>query len=157
MRYWLMKTEPNEFSIDDLANRPNQSEPWDGVRNYQARNFMRDDMQIGDQVLFYHSRIDPSVVGMATVSKTSHPDFTAWDKTNKHFDPRSTPEKPLWFMVEVTFQSKFPEPIPLKEIKEIPGLEKMMLIKKGCRLSIQPVTKEEFEIIVAIGDESTPK
>ena len=145
-----MKSEPNAFSITDLQNSPGQTTSWDGVRNYQARNFMRDDMQVGDRVLFYHSGVKPSVVGTASVVKTGYPDPTARDPDSEHFDPKSTPEKPVWFMVDIRFDTKFPEPIPLAELRQVPGLENMMLLKKGMRLSIQPVTPEEFKIILAL-------
>lgn len=148
---WLMKSEPSEFSIMDLKNSPNQTECWDGVRNYQARNFMRDKMRTGDRVLFYHSVLKPSVVGTARVVKTGYPDFTAWDPKSKHFDPKSTPENPIWYMVDICFESQFAEPIPLARLRTVPGLENMMLLLKGMRLSIQPVTAKEFDIIVAMG------
>jgi len=152
VNYWLMKSEPSEFSITDLKNSPNQTEHWDGVRNYQARNFMRDKMRIGDRVLFYHSVVKPSVVGTASVVNTGYPDFTAWDPKNKHFDPKSTPENPIWYMVDIRFESQFAEPISLAKLRTVPGLENMMLLRKGMRLSIQPVTAKEFDIIVAMGN-----
>ena len=147
VNYWLMKSEPDEFSITDLKNKPSQTEHWDGVRNYQARNFMRDKMKINDRVLFYHSGVKPSVVGTARIVKTGYPDFTAWDPKNKHFDPKSTPENPIWYMVDIRFVSQFAEPIPLARLRTVPGLENMMLLRKGMRLSIQPVTAKEFDII----------
>ena len=151
VNYWLMKSEPAEFSIADLKNRPNQTEHWDGVRNYQARNFMRDKMKINDRVLFYHSGVKPSVVGTARIVKTGYPDFTAWDPKNKHYDPKSTPEDPIWYMVDICFESQFAEPIPLARLRTVPGLENMVLLRKGMRLSIQPVTAKEFDIIIEIG------
>jgi len=151
-RMWLMKTEPGEFSIDDLAARPDQTEPWDGVRNYQARNFMRDDMRVGDGVLIYHSRIEPmAVVGTAEVASASYPDATAFDPACKHFDPKSTPEQPRWFLVDVRFVAKFPQPVTLKAIKQTPALADMMLVQKGSRLSIQPVSPEEWGVIISMG------
>ena len=147
---WLMKSEPGEFSIQDLKNRPNQTEPWDGVRNYQARNFMRDDMRIGDRVLFYHSRINPSVVGTARIVKESYPDHTAWDRSSAHFDPKSTPEKPIWCMVDIQFEAEFPRPLPLPELRSIPELKDMVLLKKGNRLSIFPVTASEFKTVLSL-------
>ena len=153
VNYWLMKSEPAEFSIADLKNRPNQTEHWDGVRNYQARNFMRDKMKINDRVLFYHSGVKPSVVGTARIVKTGYPDFTAWDPKNKHYDPKSTPEDPIWYMVDICFESQFAEPIPLARLRTVPGLENMVLLRKGMRLSIQPVTPEEFDIIVEMGNQ----
>ena len=149
---WLMKSEPGDFSITDLKNRPDQTENWDGVRNYQARNFMRDKMRIKDRVLFYHSVVKPAVVGTARIVKAGYPDFTAWDPKSKHFDPKSTPENPIWYMVDICFESQFAEPIPLAKIRTVPGLENMLLLRKGMRLSIQPVTPKEFNIIVAMGN-----
>jgi predicted RNA-binding protein with PUA-like domain len=148
--YWLMKSEPGEFSITDLKNSPGRTASWDGVRNYQARNFMRDQMQIGDRVLFYHSGANRSIVGVAEVVKTGYPDHTAWDRQSKHFDPRSTPQKPLWYMVDIRFQEEFPQPIALARLKTVTGLENMMLLRKGIRLSIQPVTAQEFKIILSL-------
>lgn len=151
MRYWLMKTEPGCFSIDDLAAAPGRTSPWDGVRNFQARNFMRDDMSVGDPILFYHSVTNPAVVGGARVARESYPDHTSWDPQDRHFDPRSTPEKPLWFMVDVQFVEKFPHPVPLGSLRGVPGLEGMELLKKGSRLSVMPVSEEEFGIVVSLG------
>ncbi len=151
-RYWLMKSEPGCFSIDDLRNAPNSTSPWDGVRNYQARNFMRDDMRKGDKVLFYHSVTNPSVVGVAEVARESYPDDTAWDPENNHFDPKSTPESPRWFMVDVRFVRKFDQPIPLAQLKGIPELAGMELIKKGSRLSVMPVSQQEYETICAMAN-----
>jgi predicted RNA-binding protein with PUA-like domain len=151
MKYWLMKTEPGCFSIDDLALLPDMTTSWDGVRNYQARNFMRDEMSIGDLVLFYHSVTNPGVVGIARVVRESYPDHTAWAPEDKHYDPRSTPEKPLWFMVDVQFVEKFQNPVPLAALRGVRGLEKMELLKKGSRLSVMPVTAEEFDIVCGLG------
>jgi predicted RNA-binding protein with PUA-like domain len=146
--YWLLKTEPDVFSIDDLAAVPNQTTCWDGVRNYQARNYMRDQMQIGDRVLMYHSNSDPScVVGTATIAKTSYPDHTAWDPNDPHFDPKSDPANPRWFMVDVRFESKFTSPQSLEMLRSESKLSSMELLRKGTRLSVQPVTKQEFAII----------
>ena len=130
---------------------PGQTTSWDGVRNYQARNFMRDQMSIGDPVLFYHSVLKPSVVGVARVVRESYPDHTAWNPQDRHYDPRSSPEKPLWFMVDVEFVEKFSYPVALALLRSIKGLEKMELLKKGSRLSVMPVTQEEFEIIQRLG------
>lgn len=147
-----MKTEPDVFSIDDLKNAPNQTTYWDGVRNYQARNFMRDDMQLGDKVLVYHSNAEPSsVVGIATISKTSYPDFTAWDPTDSHYDPKSTEANPRWFMVDIHFESKFTVPQSLAMLREVSGLEGMELLRKGSRLSVQPVKESEFKIVSKLG------
>ena len=149
--YWLMKSEPGEFSIDDLKNAPGGVDHWDGVRNYQARNFMRDEMNKGDRVLFYHSGKNPAVVGTARVAREGYPDFTALDPKSGHYDPKSSKEDPRWYMVDVKFEKKFSRPVPLAELRTTPGLEGMMLLKKGMRLSIQPVTKREFDIVVSLG------
>jgi predicted RNA-binding protein with PUA-like domain len=149
-KYWLVKSDPDEFSIEDLKESPNQTECWDGVRNYQARNFMRDEMKVGDRVLFYHSQKNPSVVGTAKVVKPGYPDYTALDTKEKHFDPKSSPEKPIWYMVDIKLEKEFLRPLPLSELRQTPGLEDMMLLRKGMRLSIQPVTKKEFQIIVSL-------
>lgn len=146
MNYWLMKTEPDVFGIDDLKSK--KTEYWDGVRNYQARNFMRDEMKKGDLILFYHSSCKvPGVAGVATVSKESVPDFTSWDKKSKYYDEKSTEENPRWFMVEVKYKRKFKEVISLSELKGHKKLVNMKLLQKGNRLSIMPVTKAEFEFI----------
>lgn len=157
MKYWLMKTEPGCFSIDDLKNSPEQTTSWDGVRNYQARNFMRDEMSVGDLVLFYHSVTEPGVVGVARVVRESYPDHTAWDPQDRHCDPRSTPEKPLWFMVDVQFVEKFDYAVSLKSLRGVAGLAGMELLRKGSRLSVMPVTQNEFEIIVGIARSAVPE
>lgn len=150
--YWLLKTEPDVFSIDDLAKSKKKTTHWDGVRNYQARNFMRDQMKLGHRVLVYHSNADPScVVGTATISREGYPDFTAWDKSDPHFDPKSNPETPTWFMVDITLESIFEKPLSLAELKTFPALAKMELLRKGSRLSVQPVHAEEFKLIVKLG------
>lgn len=151
MNYWLMKSEPLAYSIDDL--KKDKTACWDGVRNYQARNFMRDDMAIGDLVLFYHSNAKPSgVVGIAKVCKTAYPDHTAWDKKDPHYDPRSTKDKPVWMMVDVAFVKKFPKILSLAELKNHAKLREMLLLKKGTRLSIQPVRKSEFDYICTLAE-----
>ena len=149
-QYWLMKSEANVFSIDDLKSSPDGTAHWDGVRNYKARNYMRDEMKVGDVVLFYHSNIDPSVVGTATVVRESYPDHTAWNKCGKYYDPKSPKDDPRWFMVDVKFTSKLPRPLPLAELRGIPELEGMVLLKKGMRLSVQPVTADEYSVLVAL-------
>ncbi len=147
-----MKSEPNVFSIDSLKDSPKGTDHWDGIRNYQARNFMRDDMQIGDLVLFYHSNCKiPAVVGMAEISSAPYPDHTALEVGGKYFDPKSSPEKNRWVMVDVTFKKKFKSVVSLQEIKGMEPLQKMRLIQKGNRLSIMPVEKDEFEIIRKLG------
>jgi predicted RNA-binding protein with PUA-like domain len=146
-QYWLMKTEPDTFSIDDL--RKKGKAPWDGVRNFQARNFMRDQKK-GDLILFYHSSCEtPGVAGLARVSRESHPDFTAWDKKSAYYDPKSTPEKPIWFMVDVEFVEKFPRVVTLEELRANPFFEGMILLKRG-RLSVQPVGETHFQEIVRL-------
>ncbi|MDD2759913.1 MAG: EVE domain-containing protein [Methylomonas sp.] len=151
MNYWLMKSEPDAFSITDLEQRPGQSEHWDGVRNYQARNMMRDDMKIGDQVFFYHSNCDvPGIVGIAEVVKESYPDFTAFDPDDKHFDPKSRPDKPTWFMVDVRFVRKLERTISLQELKQRPELADLALVRRGNRLSIMPVSKAHWDMILTL-------
>ena len=151
MRYWLMKSEPEAFSIDDLHNRPAQTEHWDGVRNYQARNMMRDDMKIGDQVFFYHSNCDePGIVGIAQVVREGYPDFTAFDPDDKHFDPKSNVEKPTWIMVDVQFVRKLSRTISLRELKQQTELAELALLRRGNRLSIMPVSAEHWQFILAL-------
>ncbi|MEW6612188.1 MAG: EVE domain-containing protein [Pseudomonadota bacterium] len=151
-RYWLMKSEPSEFSIEDLQARPGQTEPWDGVRNYQARNFMRA-MQAGDGVLFYHSNCElPGVVGVAEVACTAYPDPTQFDPGDKHFDPRSRPEDPRWSLVEVKFVRRFPRTVSLDALRSTPGLEDNPVVRRGNRLSVLPVSPAEWDIILALGD-----
>jgi len=146
MRYWLMKTEPDGFSIDDLKRR--KREPWSGVRNYQARNMMRDDMQPGDPVLIYHSSCEiPGVAGIGEVASDPYPDPTQFDRKSDYFDPRSTRETPRWMLVDVAFRRKFREVVSLDRLKEQKALADMVALKRGNRLSITPVTKREFECI----------
>lgn len=149
MKYWLMKSEPEEFSIDDLQKRPKKTEHWDGVRNYQARNFMRDEMKQGDQVFFYHSNCDePGIVGIAEVVKEGYPDFTAWDPDDKHYDPKTDPENPRWMMVDIRFVRKFDNTVSLKALKANPALKDMRLVQRGNRLSVMPVEKKEWQEIL---------
>jgi predicted RNA-binding protein with PUA-like domain len=149
-RYWLMKVEPSAYSIDDLARDGSTS--WEGVRNYQARNFMRDEMQVGDGVLVYASNADPSgVTGLAEIARAAYPDAYAWKKGHTYFDAASTPEKPLWYSVDIRFVERFPRIVSLDTLKSTPGLEDMVVTKKGSRLSIQPVTKREFDIVTKLG------
>lgn len=148
--YWLFKSEPSSFSLDDLKNRPDATEPWDGVRNYQARNFLRDAIQVGDLVLFYHSNIEePAIVGIAEVVKAGYPDWTAFDPQNSHFDPRSTAVKPVWYMVDVRFVRELPRPVTLSELKGIPSLSGMALLNRS-RLSVQPVREEEWSEVLRL-------
>lgn len=146
--YWLMKSEPLCFSIDELKRRPKQTAPWDGVRNYQARNFMRNGMRVGDLAFFYHSNCNPpGIVGIAEISSEAYPDYTAFDPNSAHPDANSTPDNPRWFMVDVRFKEKFPRIISLGDLRQYPELEKMPLLRKGIRLSITPVTAGEWEFI----------
>jgi len=150
MKFWLMKSEPDVFSIEDLKEK--KTTMWDGVRNYQARNFMMKDMEKGDQVLFYHSNSKPpGVAGVATISKKALPDVTAFDEKSEYFDPKSTTLKPRWFCVEVKYKKKFKNYVPLNDIKDKSSLSEMKVVQKGMRLSIQPVTKKEFDIICKMG------
>ena len=146
--YWLMKSEPSCFSIDDLKNSPKQTTHWDGVRNYQARNFMMNDMKVGDKIFFYHSNCQPpGIIGIAEVSSEAYPDHTAFDPESDHPDPKSTPEKPRWFMVDVRFKEKFDQIIPLEELKKYDELSGMPLLRKGNRLSVMPVNSEAWDFI----------
>ncbi|MCK6596159.1 MAG: EVE domain-containing protein [Bacteriovoracaceae bacterium] len=148
MKYWLMKSEPDVFSIDDLKTKKQSG--WDGVRNYQARNFMRDEMKLGDYILFYHSSCEvPGVAGLGRVCKESHPDPTQFDPKSDYYDEKATKENPRWFMVAVEYVEKSKSYLPLSELKNIKGLEKLPLLQKGSRLSINPVSKEEFQIITS--------
>ena len=151
-RYWLFKSEPTAYSFDDLMNDTDGWAEWDGVRNYQARNMMRDDMKVGDSILFYHSNAKPmAVVGIASVVREGYDDFHALDPDDKHYDPKATPEKPIWSMVDIKGERPLARPVTLAEIKENPKLKDMLLIRKGMRLSIQPITKEEFIEVVSQG------
>ena len=152
MRTWLMKSEPDVYSIETLQKEKHSW--WEGVRNYQARNFMTQDMQIGDLVLFYHSSCEPpGVAGLAVVSKAAEPDKTQFDKKSEYYDPKATKEKPIWFCVEVAFKTKFKHFVPLDELRETKALKEMLVLKKGMRLSIQPVTEKEFETIKKLGNQ----
>ncbi len=152
-KYWLMKTEPDVFSIRDLKKRPGKQEHWDGVRNYQARNHMRDGMSVGDKVLFYHSSCSPAgVAGVAEIVKAAYPDPSALDPKSKYHDPKATPDKNPWVMVDVKFVRELPRMVTLEEMKTAPGLESMLVIKRGMRLSIQPVKPEEFEIVLKLAE-----
>ena len=152
MNYWLIKSEPEEFSIDDLENAPKQTEHWDGVRNYQARNFMRDTMSVGDPVFFYHSNCEtPAIVGIAEVASGAYPDHTAFDANDPHFDPKSDPDNPRWMMVDVRFKRKTKRPISLKELKEhAAALEGFRLIARGNRLSVMPVEKQHWKYVLSL-------
>ncbi len=146
-----MKSEPSEFSINDLKNNPDKTEPWDGVRNYQARNMMRDDMKKGDQVFFYHSNCDePGIVGIMTIHKEGYPDPTAFDPNDKHYDPKSDPDNPRWILVDVKYKRKFKRTISLKELRNHKQLKDMKILQRGNRLSITPVTKKEWDYILGL-------
>jgi predicted RNA-binding protein with PUA-like domain len=159
MNYWLMKSEPESFCIADLKSRPKKTESWDGVRNYQARNFMRA-MKKGDLALFYHSSCDvPGVYGIIEIARAAYPDHTAWDPENHHYDPKSTPERPLWDMVDVRFQREFKRPVTLAAIKAQAVLKNMRLVQRGSRLSVMPVSAKEWNTILKLEKivESTPE
>ena len=151
MRYWLMKSEPDVFSIYDL--KKSKTTWWDGVRNYQARNFMTQEMKVGDLVLFYHSNATPpGVAGLARVSQPAQPDLTAQDPQSDYFDPKATKENPRWFCVQIQFEKLFKNFLPLHDLRTVRGLEKMALLQRGQRLSVQPVTAKEFKIIEKLGE-----
>jgi predicted RNA-binding protein with PUA-like domain len=151
-RYWLMKSEPEAFSIDDLARAKNGTTRWDGVRNYQARNFLRDDISLGDGVLFYHSSVDPpAVVGTARVARAGYPDPTQFDPKDSHCDPDSPPDAPRWFAVDIAFDGKFARPVTLAELRADEALADMVLLRRGSRLSVQPVAPGEWKRIVKLG------
>lgn len=150
MKYWLMKSEPEVFSIDDLKR--DKKTLWEGVRNYQARNFMMNDMTLGDQVLFYHSNAEPSgVAGVATVSKLAIPDPTQFQKSSEYFDSKATKSNPRWFAITLVFVQKFSKLVSLTELRSHPDLQEMLVIRKGQRLSIQPVTEAEFRVTTSLG------
>ena len=149
MHYWLMKSEPGSFSIDDL--RRCKIEPWDGVRNYQARNMLRDEMQKGDLAFLYHSSCDtPGIAGIMEIVREGYPDATAFDPENHHFDPASDPDRPRWYVVNVKYQRKLRRMIALAELRGHRGLQRMKLLQKGNRLSITPVTKTEWDYILGL-------
>ena len=154
MGYWLMKSEPTCFSIDDLAQRPNKITHWDGVRNYQARNMMRDDMKKGDLAFFYHSSCNPpGFAGIVKIVKEAYPDNSAWHPESDHYDPKSTPDKPLWYMVDVQLMKKFKSLLSLEELRAHPLLQDLLILRKGNRLSITPVTEEQWRVIQQLTDE----
>jgi len=149
MKYWLMKSEPHTFSIDDLRRRPRMTEHWDGVRNYQARNFMRDSMRKGELAFFYHSSCEvPGIAGIVEIARAAYPDFTAWDPESEYRDSHSTPDKPIWYMVDVRLKRKLKRLIALAELKDNAALKNMPLLRRGNRLSIQPVTAREWKAIL---------
>jgi predicted RNA-binding protein with PUA-like domain len=151
-KYWLIKTDPADFSIDDLKKCKNQTTCWNGVRNYQARNFIRDEMKTGDEVLFYYSQSEPNAVfGICTVSKDAYPDPSQFDKKDKHYFPGADPANPPWFAVDIKLLKEFKNPVSVPDIKANPKLKNMRLLQKGSRLSVMPVTKEEFTEILKMG------
>lgn len=151
MAHWLFKSEPDTFSIDDLVSRGARGEHWDGVRNYQARNMLRDEVKKGDLVFFYHSNCDvPGIVGVAEVIKSAFPDPSQFDPESKYYDPKATPDSPRWFCPQVKFHSKFKSTISLEQLKQIPALEDMALVRKGNRLSIIPVSEAQWTFIMGL-------
>ena len=152
MKYWLMKSEPDAFSIDDLRSSPGKRTGWDGVRNYQARNMMRDEMKNGDLVFYYHSNCDePGIVGIARVVKEGHPDPSAFDPEDKHYDPKSDPDNPTWIQVEIAYQRKLKRTIPLTELKQhAEKLGDFALTRRGNRLSVMPVTKKQWDYVLKL-------
>jgi predicted RNA-binding protein with PUA-like domain len=150
-RYWLFKSEPSAFGIDHLAKATKQTAPWDGVRNYQARNFLRDEVKVGDQVFFYHSREEPlGIFGTAQVVRAAYPDFTAFDPKSKYYDPKSNPDQPRWFMVDVKLIQKFKTPVTRDDLALDKTTAGMLVLKRGMRLSIQPVTPQEWQAVLRL-------
>src|SRR4029078_1449564 len=154
-KYWLRKCEPEAYTIERLEK--DKTCGWEGVRNYQARNFMGAQMQVGDGVLFYAASADPSgVTGLAEIARAGYPDPFAFKKGHHYYDPESTPDTPTWYTVDLKFVSRFPGTVALAQLKQTPGLENMMVIRKGARLSIQPVTKAEYDIVAKLGKKAKP-
>ncbi len=150
MGHWLFKTEPDAFGIDDLANMPNQTEHWDGIRNYQARNFLRDEVKCGDLVFIYHSSCkDVGIVGLAEVVKEGYVDHTQFDPEAKYYDPKSSPDNPRWYMVDIKLKRKFKRLLSLQKIKQMDSIQEIGLVKKGHRLSIMPVNESEFDTLMS--------
>ncbi len=151
MNYWLLKSEPDVFGIKHLQARPRQIEPWDGVRNYQARNILRDGTKVGDQAFFYHSSCAvPGIVGIVEIVRAGYPDDTARNPESKYYDPKSTPEKPIWYRVDVKFVRELARPITLQELKDQPTLRGMRLLQRGNRLSVMPVSPQEWKFILSL-------
>jgi len=151
VNYWLMKSEPDVFGIDDLAKRPRKTEHWDGIRNYQVRNMLRDDMKKGDLALFYHSNCkEPGIVGIMRIVKQAYPDTTAFDPDSKYYDPKSDPEKPRWLMVDVQFVEKFSHNVSLQELKNHRNLAEMQILRRGNRLSVTPISKKHWDYILKL-------
>jgi len=153
VKHWLMKSEPSAYSVDDLAAQPNKTDHWDGIRNYQARNFMRDDMKIGDLAFFYHSSCaEPGIVGIMEVVRAAYSDDSALDSKSDYFDPKATAENTRWVMVDVRLKRKLKRPISLQELKSHKALTGMPLLQRGARLSIMPVTKKQWDYIIKLSD-----
>jgi predicted RNA-binding protein with PUA-like domain len=151
MKYWLMKSEPDVFGIDDLKNAPGQTEPWDGVRNYQARNMIRDEMKPGDLAFFYHSNCkEPGIAGIMKIVREGYPDSTAYDPDAKYYDPKSDPDKPRWYRVDVRYIRNLKRVITLSELKVHPELTDLLLLRRGNRLSIMPVSRQQWEYILTL-------
>lgn len=151
MKYWLMKSEPDVYSIDDLAQQKGKTDHWDGIRNYQARNFMRDEMRKGDLAFFYHSNCpQPGITGIVKIAREAYPDFTAFDPKHRYYDPKSDPENPRWVMVDVKLLRKFERKIALQVLKEHEKLQDMGLLQRGNRLSILPLTKQQWDYILKL-------
>ena len=149
MNYWLLKSEPSTYSIDDLKRQSRKTDHWDGIRNYTVRNMIRDDIQKGDLAFFYHSSCKtPGIVGVVKIVKSSYPDYTSWDPASKYYDPKSSSDNPRWLMFDVKLEKKFDDIISLAELRQEPALEDMLLLRKGNRLSITPVTKNNWEYII---------
>jgi len=156
-RYWLMKSEPGCFSFEDLRNSSDGTDHWDGVRNFQARNFLRDEIKAGDGVLFYHSNIKtPAIVGVARVVREGYPDFTALDPRSEHFDPRATAENPIWYMVDIRYVAPLEHLLTREDLVCHPLLAEMDVLKKGNRLSVQPVTAEQWQTVLKVGQAGKP-
>jgi predicted RNA-binding protein with PUA-like domain len=157
VRFWLLKSEPDTFSIDDLKARPGETEHWDGVRNYQARNYLRE-MRCGDLAFFYHSNCDePGIVGIVSVVREAYPDFTAFDPASPYYDPRSDPARPRWFMVDVQHKKTFRRPVTLRELKKQSELSEMALLRRGNRLSVMPISETEWQCINSLRSSKSVK
>lgn len=151
MNYWLIKSDPDSFSMDDLARAPRRTTSWDGVRNFQARNMLRDEMRRGDQAFFYHSNCaQPAIVGIVEVTRGGYVDVTAFDPRDHHYDPRSTREKPLWYCVDVRLRRRFPQPVTLEQLRAQPALRSLMILRRGNRLSVTPVSAQHWRHILTL-------
>ncbi|MDH3900406.1 MAG: EVE domain-containing protein [Gammaproteobacteria bacterium] len=151
MNYWLMKSEPDVYGINDLKNAAGKTDTWDGVRNYQVRNMMRDDMKKGDLAFFYHSNCKtPGIAGIMKINRVGYPDYTAFDPKEKYFDPKSDPDNPRWYMVDVRFVRKLKRVVTLTELKEQPDLADLPLVRRGNRLSVMPVSKQQWDYILSL-------